>query len=199
LEGQLSELRSLRATIQEYELKVNNLNDIVLNKGNACEMLEQESHDLRTSLRQIRDEALKYVVLPCDDSGLAQSIIEMVDSFLHKCTKIPIARNEPFDHWHGGNRLIVSPRFKKHIELMHSSDSESGDEDDDDSSDQMALSTKLMADLSLFVEGKTHQSLCSLDVFEGSPTHDDASVFDRLANPKSFTGTQKHIRMVKSI
>jgi hypothetical protein len=190
LEGQLSEMHSLPAEMQEYKEKVNNLNDIASKNAHAYELLDQEVHNLRTSLRQIRDEALKYVATSCD-VGLAQSVLRMVDTFLHT------GANEPVDHIRGGLK-IVSPRFKKHIELMHSSDSESADEDDDPSN-VITSSTELMADLSLIAAGRIPPSLCSPNVLEEAAALDDISVFDRLANPRSFTGTQKHVRMKKSI
>lgn len=181
----------MRAKIEEYEEKVNNLNEIVSNKAQAYELLDQECHNLRTSLRQIRDEALKYVAAS-SDLGLARSVLEMVETFLHSGV------SEPRDRIHGRLQNF-SPRFKRHIELMHSSDSEDADGDDGDPSSMIASSTELMADLSLIAAGKIPPSLCSPDILKEAPALDDPSVFDRLANPRSFTGTQKRVRMKKSV
>jgi hypothetical protein len=191
LEGQLSQLSSLPSKIQEYKEMVNSLNDVASNNAQAYKLLDQEVYNLRTSLRQIRDVALKYATTSCDVE-LAQSVVELVDSFLHT------GANEPLDH-RGASLKGFSPRFKKHIELMHSSDSESADSEDDDPSNVITSSTELMADLSLIATGRIPPSLCSPNVLEEAATLDDLSVFDRLANPRSFTGSQKYVQMKKSL
>jgi hypothetical protein len=198
LEGQLSELRAAKATTEEYEVKVNDLNENVWNKSKECELLKQEVNDLRTALRQIRNEASSHVMFS-SELELGQAVIGMVDSFLHSISTTPSKANCSSEYPNNSQcSKILSPRFKKHIELMHSSDSDSADEDSA-ATNLTTTPTNLMADLSLIAEGKIPPSLCSPDILEEASRLDELSVFDRLANPSSFVGTQKHMRTGRHI
>jgi hypothetical protein len=200
LEGQLSELRSESAAMEEYVVKVDELNDLLTTKTKECIWLEQSRNDLRTAIRQIRDEASRRTGGSAGgfDSDLGLIIVNMVDDFLHPTSgfsqqsrhatsgQLPSTKRK-LDK---ADRSLLSPRLKKHIELMHSSDSDSAPDDDDETE----WATHIMADLALIAEGKVPPSLNSPDVLAGALKLEEASVFDRLANPRSFTGTQKHTR-----
>ncbi len=166
LEGQLSEKLSEKVTINDYKLQINELNSLVASRAEECELLKQSESDLRTALRQVRDIMSSHTSV-VDDGSNGGAIEQIIDSVLYSTSKKsndlsafsePQARNQ--------NRLFLSPRFKKHIELMHSSDSDYSDDDTDD----FTASTSLMADLALIAKGEIPPSLRSMDVLEAAST-----------------------------
>lgn len=200
LEKQLAELGSDNTAMEEYEVKVDELNSLLSTKMRDCDWLEQARNDLRTAMRQIRDEASRHIGGSFDvsDADLSSKIVNMVDDFLHPVPGFPeksrrttpglaLSSKRELDR---ADRSLLSPRFKKHIELMHSSDSDSGSDDEP----EPAWSADIVADLALIAAGKIPPSLNSPDVLAGASKLEEISVFDRLANPRSFTGTQKHTR-----
>lgn len=194
LEGHVSELRSKNAAMEEYVVKVDELNDLLSATTQECDWLEQIRNDLRTALRQIRDVASSHNGGPDDFSeDIGATIVAIADSFLHPSTgPSEKARQSTSERKASrirkpqrADRVLLSPRLKKHIELMHSSDSESAADDDDEPYADM------MADLALIAAGKVPPSLNSPEILAEASKLGESSVFDRLANPRSFTGTQK--------
>lgn len=202
LERQVSELRSENTGLEEYELKVNELNNLLSAKAKQCDWLERERNDLRTALRQIRDEASRQTIEHGNTSNtdIGSIIVTMADHFLHPAsgsfreatTAISRLGPSPRRKLETVDRNHITPRFKKHIELMHSSDSDSDSGSDGDV--ELEWATNIMADLALIAEGIVPPSLNSSAVLAGASKLEEDSVFDRLANPRSFTGTQKHTR-----
>ena len=217
LEGQLSEKLSEKMTINDYKQQINELNSLVASRAEECELLKQSESDLRTALRQVRDFMSSHTSV-VDDGSNGVAIEQIIDSVLYSTSKKsndPSAFSEP--QARNQNRLFLSPRFKKHIELMHSSDSDYSDDDTDD----VTASTSLLADLALIAKGEIPPSLRSMDVLEAASTVSTGSntiesndlvkfpkppgksgksssskpvyqtVFDRLGSPSQFTGTQK--------
>jgi hypothetical protein len=170
LEGQLSEKLSENATIHDYEIQINELNHLALSRAEQCELLKQSENDLRTALRQVRDVITCHANTASDGNNIP-SAVQIVDSVLYTTSKKSndlSSLSEPLSQQNSQNRLFLSPRFKKHIELMHSSDSEYSDDDRDDTSVDVAASTSLMADLALIAKGKVPPSLRSSNLLEAA-------------------------------
>jgi hypothetical protein len=184
LEDQLAEMSSQNATVEEYVTKIDELNELILYKNQECDGLEQTRRDLRTGLRKIRDEVLKHPNLR-SGSVLYASVLDIVDGHLHLATnrvgketsqepRLEIGRQKAIRH-------TMSPRYKMHVELMNSSDSDSEEY-------QAEEVDGVIEHLTHIAIGSTTQS----DSVQADPGSGGRSVFDRLANPKSFTGTQRH-------
>lgn len=162
LEGQLAEKRSENATIHDYEIQITELNNLSASRAEECEILKQSENDLRTALREVRDVTSGHASAVNDD--ILRSIVQIVDSALYsksKKSKETSFFSESLSQPSNQNRLFLSPRFKKHIELMHSSDSEYSDDDIYEKSIDIAASSSLMADLALIAKGKIPPSLRS--------------------------------------
>jgi hypothetical protein len=184
LEDQLAEMSSQSAAVEEYATKIDELNELLLSKTQECDGLEQTRRDLRTGLRKIRDEVLRYPNLR-SGSALYASVLDLVDGHLHSAAngaeketpqepQLGIDRQKAIRH-------TMSPRYKMHVELMNSSDSDS-------ESEEYEVVDSAVKHLNHIAIGSTTQS----DSGRVDPGPGGRSVFDRLANPKSFTGTQRH-------
>ena len=188
LETQLSEVRNGQAVTEEFDQKLQETESKLSNTKERCDWLERSRNDLRSVLRQIRHEV---GTSPGSDEGdsmeLSSRILALTDSVLH-----PIGEHLQLGKTYKGEnspRRHLSPRLHKHIELMHSSDSDCSEEEVDDAEDPV-WAANIMADLALIAEGKVPPSLSP----QRNPDLDDTdngTVFDRLANPSSYTGTQK--------
>ena len=172
MEGQLAEKRSENATIHEYEIQINELNHLAVSRAGQIELFKQSESDLRTALRQVRD-VITYPASVVRDVNNTPSAVQLIDSVLnatYKNSNCISSLSNSHSQPNSQNHLFLSPRFKKHIELMHSSDSEYSDDDRDDISVQMAASTSLMADLALIAKGKVPPSLRSSNLLEMATT-----------------------------
>lgn len=172
LEGQLSENLREKATINDYEVQIKELNTLIASRAEECELMKHSENDLRTALRQVRDVITSHATAVYDGSN-ARSVVQIIDSVLHSASKKSgdsTSFSESLSQSSKQNRLFLSPRFKKHIELMHSSDSEYSDDDIEDESFENTATTSLMADLALIAKGEIPPSLRSLDGVEPAST-----------------------------
>lgn len=193
LERQLHELECEKETKDMYKDKEAKTRAELTAKTEECNTLRKELNQLRSSLRQIREAVSRRSVVPDqqedDDDGVAESVLSVVMKALHpsRAGMTPKAKttSKTSDVGMGMTPKVFSPRLKRHVELMHTSDSEEDEEIPSWAGD-------IMEDLAIIAEGNIPASLL------GSPTFADQSapggrgtVFDRLTNPKNFTGTQK--------
>jgi len=171
LEDELTELRAEKSDMEEFTAKLEEMKGLLESKTEECENLEEARNVLRTVLRQLRDEAAKYRGAQSDGGDdLGTSVVRMVDEYLHPASPLRLSpdRNTPGRSTSRTSRgsTIRSPRLKKHIELMHSSDSDSGPEDDEEEAGVPAWSNNIMADLALIAEGKVPKSLQSPKILD---------------------------------
>jgi demethoxyubiquinone hydroxylase (CLK1/Coq7/Cat5 family) len=169
LEGQLAEKRSENTIIHDYEMQINELNHLAVSRSEQCELLKQSESDLRTALRQVRDVITSHLNVVDDDSNI-RAAVRIVDSILFTTSKksSEVSYSVPLSQSDSQNQMFLSPRFKKHIELMHSSDSEYTDDDRDDVTLEVDASTSLMADLALIAKGQVPPSLCSSNLLDAA-------------------------------
>jgi hypothetical protein len=186
LENQVTDLRSESTVREEYLERLDDMTSLLDQKTNECEGYEQARNNLRSVIRQIRQQATGFTKDEPSLSGFASSIIQVIDGVLHS-EEIPHRKSQDHRGLSGSDRL-VTPKLMRHIELMHSSDSDSADEGEHEEPEWAA---KIMADLDLIVKGKIPPSLATPPNVLDDTLVEGSSVFDRLANPKSFTGTQK--------
>ena len=202
LERQLNELKMGHEAIRQHREREEEARSQLDMKTLQCNELLEEMSDLRSALRQIRDSATRPegdVVnaapkMESDSNHLRilEPILGIVNEALHPRAKSPsistrrrrssIPKKTEASH-------PLSPRLRRHADLMHTSDS---DEVPDWAED-------IMADLAIIAEGKIPLSLKEVTAVvdaEGRPGNQD--VFDRLANPESFTGTQKQKASTKN-
>jgi hypothetical protein len=192
LEGQLSEQLSDKTTLHEYEGQINDLNDVIASRRIECEALKQSENNLRTALRQIRDEASRNGTAA---NGIAtwRSIVDIVDSVLHSATKISsnaVTHADSHSMKNSRNRNMLSPRYKKHIELMHSSDSDCSDDDSNFGSYEGSASSKLMADLALIAKGIIPPSLRSPQILEAASKLDSDALGGDFTPQMTSNGTK---------
>lgn len=200
LENQLSELQMESRVKEEYRSQLEDVKVTLSTKTEECAYLVQTRNDLRSVLRQIREEASKIGDNGTEVAGLRESIVEMVDRGLHsQSTSLTkngrlsaSGRSSTGGSGDASDRANVirgvSPRLEKHIEVMHSSDSDGGSTDED----EPEWAESIMNDLALIAEGKVPPSLeeslmDNITIRKKRPK----TVFDRLTNPNNFTGTQK--------
>jgi hypothetical protein len=199
LEDQLSDLRFESFANQAQLEKLAELKEELQIKLEECEVLEKVRSDLNSVLRQIRG-MVSHLMRPRRDpwttervSEIGSSIADLVENALHPSSTSPLKRcrnsSDPAKLRDSQlDRRILSPRLERHIELMHSSDSESAQDDDD----EPEWAAEIMEDLALIAQGKIPPALQnSPSILEEASRLEKSSVFDRLANPDSFTGTQK--------
>jgi hypothetical protein len=192
----MSEKLSEKATINDCEVQIKELNNLLASRTEECERMKQSENDLRTALRQVRDVISSHTTAENYGSSV-RSAVQIIESVLHSASKKssdstsysaslfqPTKQNRPF----------LSPRLKKHIELMHSSDSEYSDDDRDDDAYEDSVSTSLMADLALIAKGKIPPSLRSLDTLESAPTLNiDQNPLQPISLKESTKQSAKHI------
>lgn len=195
LERQLQELQSELQVNESYRERLGELTNTVGLKIQECDDLQEELSDLRAALRQIREATSTAggIDSVAEYNGLGADVLEIVDGALHPSrTPFKVKRRSPRSKATGSSekssRNFLSPRLKKHVELMHTSDSA-------EESDAPEWAADIMADLALIAEGKIPPAL------EGSPLIlavgsqlEEGNVFDRLNDPENFTGVQKQVR-----
>ena len=171
LEDQMSEKLSEKATINDYEVQIKELNNLAASRAEECDLMKQSENGLRTALRQVRGFISSHTAGEKYENNAP--VVQIIESVLHSANKKSsdsTSFSEPLSQPSKQNRLFLSPRFKKHIELMHSSDSECSDDDKDDESYEDTASSSLMADLALIAKGKIPPSLQSMDILEAVST-----------------------------
>jgi hypothetical protein len=200
LERQLQERQSEVNANDSYRVRLGELTHSHDTKSRECEDLQEELTDLRGTLRQIREVTSKQGIEDsADENGLRVDVLEIVEGALHpshapsKAVKRRSPRTNASGSTDKASRHFLSPRLKKHVELMHTSDS--GEE-----TDAPEWAADIMKDLALIAEGKVPPSLeNSPPVVEVEARPEDCTVFDRLNDPVNFTGVQKQGRSKKTV
>jgi hypothetical protein len=198
LEHQLEERQSESNANDSYRARLGELTTSFDTKSRECEDLQEQLIDLRGTLRQIRDVTSKQAISDSThESGLSTDVLEIVRGALHTAhTPSKVMRRSPRTSATGStdkardkaSRHLLSPRLKKHVELMHTSDS-------GEDTDAPEWAADIMADLALIAEGKIPPVLeSSSSPLEVGSQPEQFSVFDRLNDPVNFTGVQKQLR-----
>jgi hypothetical protein len=199
LEHQLEESQSESNANDSYRVRLGELTTSLDTKSRLCEDLQEELTDLRGTLRQIRDVTSKQAITDsAHEIGLRADVLEIVRGALHTAhTPSKVMRRSPRTSATGStdkaSRHFLSPRLKKHVELMHTSDS-------GEDTDAPEWAADIMADLALIAEGKIPPALeSSPSLLEVGSQPEQFSVFDRLNDPVNFTGVQKQVRSKKIV
>ena len=199
LEHQLEERQSESNANDSYRVRLGELTTSLDTKSRECEDLQGELTDLRGTLRQIRDvTSMQAITDSAHEIGLRADVLEIVRGALHIAhTPSKVMRRTPRTSATGStdkaSRHFLSPRLKKHVELMHTSDS-------GEDTDAPEWAADIMADLALIAEGNIPPaSESSPSLLEVGSQPDQFSVFDRLNDPVNFTGVQKQVRSKKFV
>mmetsp|Transcript_92817 Transcript_92817/g.268026 ORF Transcript_92817/g.268026 Transcript_92817/m.268026 type:complete len:572 (+) Transcript_92817:1-1716(+) len=188
LERQLNETRLGREAIQKHRDRENDALAQLEEKSRECEDLEEELNDLRAAMRHIREEVNIHEDLADNDDNhrqLSQSILDIVVQSLHPKLLSSESSSRRRRRSSTSKSTASSPALaikRQTGGFVHTSDSDDVPDWADD----------IMKDLEVIAKGEMPSSLMD------SPTVADAeaqlgnqSVFERLNNPKSFTGVQK--------
>jgi hypothetical protein len=196
LEQELRDIRSRSSAQHSYRKIAEDLNLALQSKSQEDRELQEELTELRGTLRQVREVATNHP----GDAKQISSIVDIVKAALHpnvanSSSTIQVRRRVKrgrIGDRRDESKQMFSPRIMKHIELMHTSDSELDD-------GAKAWTTDIMKDLALIADDKVPPSLESSKAFTDQKCQiENGSVFDRLADPQSFTGTQKQAVDAKS-
>ena len=207
LQRQLHELQAERELKESYKAQEAEARSLLASASGECQDLQKQLNSLRSSLRQIRETVSRQndaIADEDDEDGsprsfdlvsghneLRKRILGIVMEALHPSRSIQSGSRQSRTPSTAENNLsrrpkVFSPRLKRHVELMHTSDSEEDGEVPEWAGD-------IMADLALIAEGEVPPSLRDADVVQpgknDKSTHE--SVFDRLTHPDNFTGVQK--------
>jgi kinesin family protein 4/21/27 len=197
LERQVFALQNETEAVASYRDQIDMLTSNLVSASQESEDLQEELSNLRSALRQIREAATKGQQEQLDSRKkvLDSEVLDIVKGALHPrvhSSGIPKRRFIRPNHKRSTDRPFLSPRLKKHVELMHTSDSE----DNFDDKNVQDWTSEIMADLALIAEGQMPPSLMeSPELVEEASKLANFSVFDRLADPDRFTGIQKHSTM----
>jgi len=191
LEKHLGNLKSQVHTKDSYRGKVNELSRSLRSKSDECESLVDELSELHAVVEELMTEIDQNT----GDNSKSSTVVDQA--------KEALQRNELESSQNGvGRRKSAramnsrkgSQPLLRHTELMASFDSEDDNEEPEWAND-------IMADLALIADGKIPPSLEeSFAIADGKTKYQlesTSSVFDRLADPQSFTGTQKQIQSTK--
>ena len=190
LERQLTETQLARDSVHQHQERENAALEKLEEKTKECEDLMEDVDDLRGALHHIRaevafDSARSLIDQDKKQDNPTEVIQDIVTGALHSTSGGKSKRSRTS----GKSRRGRSPPFKKlTIETqLHSSDSETVPD----------WAEEIMADLAIIAEGKMPSILLeSEEVLEAeksfeAESQDEGNVFDRLSNPKSYTGVQK--------
>ncbi|GKY99690.1 hypothetical protein MPSEU_000923000 [Mayamaea pseudoterrestris] len=153
LEQQIEELRSENQSIDNYRAQVAELNSLNVQKSTLYDEQQEDLAHHRAVLRQIRELTATQLDGASDFRTTFHTICELVDDILHARHSVTASKalRRQFGTGRSKHRLF-SPRLKKHVELMHTSDSDGGSEPVD-------WSSEIMADLAIIAEGRVPPSL----------------------------------------
>lgn len=193
LESQLFALDTDAKAASTYRKQLEELRSASDVSVSEVEDLHDELNHLRKSLRLIRDLI--------DSSSEANDCMEQLQDIVQNVVSPTLSRHGKSQMKHSRKRVLESSN-KYELEPAHTSD---GEDLDDKEVDELASS--IMADLALIAQGKVPPSLGDIEAkiptelvdssgVSGGKTHQDPSpisVFDRLANPVTFTGVQKQV------
>jgi len=184
LERQLSETQLARDAVKGHQQREQSALSKLGEKTKECEELLEEIDDLRSALRRIReqvadDESHSSAELDKVRETPSKTVQDIVTFALHPSSVSSSNRSKR-------RRTVVMKRQsfsfspRKIESELHSSDSDSDEVPD--------WAEDIMADIAIIAEGKMPSSLMqSQEVLDAEANN----VFDRLTNPRSFTGVQK--------
>ncbi|KAG7356967.1 kinesin motor domain containing protein [Nitzschia inconspicua] len=192
LERQLNELSMGRDAVKKHREREATARALLEDKKKECEDLEEEMDELRSALRRIREEVKRGGVGELNSTNeddkveALKRVQDMVTNALHPSPASAGSnsrRRRPTTSLVLGQSPSLTPKIKRDAKSMHSSDSEEMPDWADD----------IMADLAIIAEGKIPASLLNTQVMLDAENQLNGNVFDRLTDPESFTGVQKHI------
>ena len=152
MEQQIEELLSENQSIENYRSQMAELNGIIEQKSREHDEQQEELAQHRSVLRQIRELSETQLDGDLDVRTACHTICELVEDVLHNKSPAPAKTSRRQSTSGREPRRLFSPRLKKHVELMHTSDSDGGSEPVD-------WSSEIMADLAIIAEGKVPPSL----------------------------------------
>uniref|UniRef100_A0A448ZFH2 Kinesin motor domain-containing protein n=1 Tax=Pseudo-nitzschia multistriata TaxID=183589 RepID=A0A448ZFH2_9STRA len=190
LERQLSETLLARDAVRKHQEREQSALFELDAKTKECEELLEEIDELRSALRRIReqvvdDESRSAVGLEKERQTPSKAVEDIVTLALHPASlsSSNTRRRRSVAQSMKRQSLVVSTREKEN-ELLSSDSDEVPDWAED-----------IMADLAIIADGKMPASLMqSQEVIEAEANN----VFDRLTNPKGFTGVQKQRSVTRS-
>jgi hypothetical protein len=157
LEHQLDEVQSSAETADSYRERMDELSETVIKVTQESEATQQSLSEMRTVLRQIRELVVDagHQSSPVSDGHVHAAILEIVNGTLHP--RQPKSKSRPRatptqDARSAAIQRAVSPRMKKHVELMHTSDSE-------EDGDAPEWAAEIMNDLACIAAGEVPPSL----------------------------------------
>ncbi|KAG7360918.1 kinesin motor domain containing protein [Nitzschia inconspicua] len=191
LERQLNELSMGRDAVKKHREREASVRALLEDKKKECEDLEEEMDELRSALRRIREEVASGGVGELNSTNqdkleALKRVQDMVTNALHPSSASAGSnsrRRRSTTSLVLGQSPSLTPKIKRDAKSIHSSDSEEMPDWADD----------IMADLAIIAEGKIPASLLNTQVILDAENQLNGNVFDRLTDPESFTGVQKHI------
>lgn len=186
LERQIESLREEAQTAESYRIQLEDLQDEVKRRADENDDFQEDLSGLRGVLRQIREllvNAGHHGEGGDSSDHTSVAILETINDALHPRSKSSSSKPRRVQTKGAGRGpKLLSPRVKKHIELMHSSDSE-------DVEAPPEWANEIMTDLALIADGKVPPSL------EGSVTFDehaaDLATFGSPIRTKSAGNEEK--------
>ncbi|KAL3922733.1 MAG: hypothetical protein SGILL_002044, partial [Bacillariaceae sp.] len=189
LERQLNEVSLSRDAVQKHREREESARSLLDDKNKECEELEEEIDELRSTLRRIREqlgrqeeagETLK------SDMTSVKIVQDIVARTLHPSTASAGSasrRRRSSTTLLAGQSPSMTHKIKRDSAYMNTSDSE----------EMPDWADEIMADLAIIAEGKIPEALRgSKEILEIENQLNGNDVFDRLTNPNTFTGAQKH-------
>eukprot|EP00535_Pseudo-nitzschia_heimii_P002398 CAMPEP_0197194112 /NCGR_PEP_ID=MMETSP1423-20130617/28681_1 /TAXON_ID=476441 /ORGANISM="Pseudo-nitzschia heimii, Strain UNC1101" /LENGTH=1576 /DNA_ID=CAMNT_0042647483 /DNA_START=196 /DNA_END=4926 /DNA_ORIENTATION=- len=183
LERQLCETQLARETLEQRQEREESANSMLGEKAKAFEELQDEIEDLRSALHNIKEVASDGKCSSVKINLKRKSPTEVVHDIAIKALQSASSGGKPKRRRSSFKSRRISSSLSS-LSIDTSSDSSDSEEVPDWAED-------IMADLAIIADGKMPASLLeSQEVLEAEAQLKD-TVFDRLANPKSFTGVQK--------
>ena len=194
LKRQLNETQIARSAVQEHQEREYSALAKLEEKEKECDDLIEDIDQLRTALHHIRAEAAfdqNRSIVDADKktSTPSETVQDIVTGALHSTS--------------GGKNKPRKSRRKSSLPFK-SLTVETDDLHSDDNEEVPSWADDIMADLAIIAEGKMPSILLeSQEVLDADASFETESkssetesknsnsVFDRLTNPKSFTGVQK--------
>jgi hypothetical protein len=157
LERQLDELQSSAEAADSYRERMDELDETVVKVTQESEAAQQNLSEMRSVLRQIRELVVDagHQSTQVSEGHVHAAILEIVNGALHprqakNKSRQRVARAQ--DARSSAVQRAVSPRMKKHVELMHTSDSE-------EDGDAPEWAAEIMNDLACIAAGEVPPSL----------------------------------------
>jgi len=155
LERQIEALREEADKVDSYRERIDELNAAVSGKVQENEDFQEDISGLRTVLRQIRELIVNHGNGDTKESDHTNAaVLGIINDALHPSQTAP-GRSKKRSPTLSGQRRgprNLTPRVKKHVELMHTSDS-------GDDGEAPGWAAEIMTDLALIAKGQIPPSL----------------------------------------